>query len=685
MNSCARNFQSFLSPDHLVSHLLSPPPTLKKLQQIQAQILTNPRLQSNPNLLSHFISHFIQTYNLSNSSLLLRHLPKPHHQPSIWNHLLRSSAESSPPPGFLSVYRAMLQENISPDRATFTTLLRHFSALPNPSDAVATLHCQIIKLGHASDRFLLTGLLNLYSKVGCLNAAEQLFVEMPERDVIANNAMIAALSSHGRIIDARRLFESMPEKSSASWNSMITCYCKQNDVRAAREIFDRNPIKDVVSWNAMIDGYCKMGQLEMAWELFDRMGLAKNSVTWNTVISACLHHREFAMALSMFQVMQVENVRPTEVTMVSLLSACAHLGALSMGRWLHAYIRNHRLKIDVVLGNALIDMYFKCGSVEAALQVFHGMSMKNVFCWNSVIAGLGMNGYGEQAIEIFLEMDRRGGFKPDGVTFVGLLSGCSHSGLVSEGKKYFSRMLGVYGIQPEIEHYGCMVDLLGRAGYVEEALNLIETMPIQPNSVVWGSLLRACRIHKDAKLSERVTQRLLELDPDDGANYVFLSNVYASSKRWDDVERCRQIMIERGVQKVPGCSSIEVNNMIHEFVVGDASHPQFEQINTFLVEIERELRKLGYSPSTDSVLHDIEDEEKENAVMYHSEKIAIAFGLMSTRGKEPIRVVKNLRVCSDCHEATKFIAKLFQREIIVRDRNRFHHFRDGTCSCKDYW
>lgn len=510
-------------------------------------------------------------------------------------------------------------------------------------------------------------------------------MEMPERDVIANNAMIAAFGSHGCTADARRLFESMPEKSSASWNSMITCYCKQNDVCAAREIFDRNPVKDVVSWNAMIDGYCKMGQLEMARELFDRMGSAKNSVTWNTMISGCLHHREFGMALSMFQVMQVENVRPTEVTMVSLLSACAHLGALNMGWWLHAYIRNHHLKIDVVLGNALIDMYFKCGSIEAALQVFHGMPMKNVFCWNSVIAGLGMNGYGERGIEIFLEMDRRGGIKPDGITFVGLLSGCSHSGLVSEGKTYFSQMLGVYGIRPNIEHYGCMVDLLGRAGFLEEAVNLVETMPIQPNSVVWGSLLRACRIHKDAKLSERVTQCLLELDPEDGANYVFLSNVYASSERWDDVERCRQIMIERGVQKVPGCSSIEVNNVIHEFVVGDTLHPQFEQINTFLVEMERELRKLGYSPSTDSVLHDIEDEEKENAVMYHSEKIAIAFGLMSMRGKEPIRVVKNLRVCSDCHEATKFIAKLFQREIIVRDRNRFHHFRDGTCSCKDYW
>ncbi|THU50215.1 hypothetical protein C4D60_Mb06t17780 [Musa balbisiana] len=260
-----------------------------------------------------------------------------------------------------------------------------------------------------------------------------------------------------------------------------------------------------------------------ARELFDRLGLAKNSVTWNTMISGYLHRREFGTAVAMFRSMQMENVRPTEVTMASLLSACAHLGALNMGRWIHAYIRNHQLKMDVVLGNALIDMYFKCGAVETALEAFRGMPTRNIFCWNSVIAGLGMNGYGDRAVAVFHEMEKMERIKPDGVTFVGLLSACSHSG------------------------------------------------------------------------------------------------------------------------------------------------------------------KLGYRPSTDCVHHDIEEEEKESAVMYHSEKIAIAFGIMSTREKEPIRVVKNLRICSDCHEAAKLIAKLFDRVIIVRDRNRFHHFKNGTCSCNDYW
>ncbi|XP_072981647.1 pentatricopeptide repeat-containing protein At4g21065-like [Typha angustifolia] len=678
MNSSSR---SLLFVEHLLHN--SPAPSPRILHQIQAQILTNPSPQSCHRLLYEFISSCFRSGDISKAFLLLRHLPKS--SASLWNQLIRFSAECNPSPEFFAFYRAMLHQGIRPDKATIGLVLRFGVSLRESSNIPGAIHCQIMKLGFATDRFLLTGLLNFYSKCYCLSAAEQLFDEMSERDVIAHNAMIATLSSHGRVEEARKLFDQMPEKSSASWNSMITCYCKHNDLCAAREIFDQNPVKDVVSWNAMIDGYCKMGHMVKAREFFDRMGSAKNSVTWNTLIAGYLHHREFGTALAMFQIMQMENVRPSEVTMVSLLTVCAHLGALKMGRWIHAYIKNHRLRTDVILGNALIDMYFKCGSITEALEVFHRILVRNVFCWNSIIAGLGMSGHGEHAIEVFLEMVGREKIKPDGITFVGLLSGCSHSGLVSEGKKYFSQMHKVYGLEPKIEHYGCMVDLLGRAGYLEEALNLVETMPIPPNAIVWGSLLRACRIHKNAKLSERVTQHLLQLDPNDGANYVFLSNIYACSNRWDDVEKCRKIMIEKGVRKVPGCSSTEVNNMIHEFVVGDRSHPQFEQIYAFLVEIDREIRKLGYQPVIDSVLHDIEDEEKENAIMYHSERIAIAFGLMSTSAKEPIRVVKNLRVCSDCHEATKFIAKLFQREIIVRDRNRFHHFLNGACSCKDYW
>ncbi|KAK9279058.1 hypothetical protein L1049_012733 [Liquidambar formosana] len=429
---------------------------------------------------------------------------------------------------FLGFYNGMLHSNVVPSKSTYSLILRSCASLC-ATQLGESFHCQILKMGFEFDLILQTGLLDFYAKVGNLRSAKRVFAEMPERDVVANNAMISALSKNGCVEEAQNLFDNMTERNSASWNSMITSYCKLGDIDSARLMFYRNPVKDVISWNAMIDGYCKSNQLMAAHELFIQMGSAKNAVSWNTMISGCVQSEEFGKAIAMFQQMLAGNVKPTEVTMVSLLSACSHLGALDLGEWVHDYITRKNFKVDVVLGNALIDMYCKCGSIEAALDVFHGLSMKNIFCWNSIIVGLGMNGYGEEAINAFNMMEREG-IKPDGVTFVGLLSGCSHSGLVSVGRKYFSQMLDIYGIDPGIEHYGCMIDLLGRAGFLKEALELIRTMRMKPNSVVWGSLLRACQIHKDTKLSEQVTQHLLELDPCDGGNYVFLSNLYAVAK-----------------------------------------------------------------------------------------------------------------------------------------------------------
>ncbi|KAG9456929.1 hypothetical protein H6P81_001437 [Aristolochia fimbriata] len=577
----------------------------------------------------------------------------------------------------------MLDQNVPPNGTTFSLLLRECT-VSSLVTVGRSFHCQILKWGLEFDLFLLTGLLDFYGKAGDLSAAKQIFYEMPERDIITQNAMITVLSKHGCVNDAKKLFDDMVERSSSSWNSMITAYCKCGDIDSARAIFNENPIKDVVSWNAMIDGYCKTGQLVLAMELFDQMGSAKNSVTWNTMITGYAQCRKFSEAIIIFQQMQMQNVRPTEVTMVSLLSACAHMGALDMGSWIHAYVKHHRFRVDAVLGNALIDMYCKCGTLESALEVFHGLSKRNIYCWNSIIVGLGMHGYGQDAIDAFLAMEKER-VKPDGVTFVGLLCGCSHSGLVSEGRNYFFQMCKSYGIEPGIEHYGCMVDLLGRAGCLEEALELIGTMPMKPNAVVWGSFLRACKIHNNAKLSEHVTDKLLELDPQDGGNYVALSNIYASRNCWDSVAFCRRMMLEKGVHKTPGCSSIEVNNVIHEFFVGDTSHSQFSQIKAFLVNVLIKLKDVGHEADTASVLHDIEEEEKERAVQYHSEKIAIAFGLMTLELGKSIRVVKNLRICADCHSFAKLVSKLFDRDIIVRDRNRFHRFKKGSCSCNDYW
>ncbi|CAN6458407.1 unnamed protein product [Victoria cruziana] len=679
-----------LSRCSIVDFLLRRPPnrrsrplTLKQLRQTHCQILTNGlQVQTDLSVIRSFLALCVQSGHVDYGASLLREknrLPCS----DLWNSVIKAAAEAGWEQEALRCYVKMLQEGAWPQKSTFLLVLR----LCVSSLAVGFgegVHCRMLKMGFGLDAFLLTGLLDFYAKNGDLGSAEKVFEEMTERDVVAWNSMLSAYSRHGHVEDARKMFDQMPERNTVSWNTIIYCYWRCEDDVEARRLFEMAPVKDVATWNSMITGYCKSGDLGSAWELFARMD-TKNSISWNTMISGCVQSREFGKALSVFNGMQAENVRATEVTMISLLSACAHLGALDVGRWIHAYIEKESLKVDVVLGTALVDMYMKCGSIDAAMQIFHDMHRRNIFCWNAIISGLAMNGLGEEAIDVFSSMEKEN-MKPDHVTFVGLLSGCSHSGLVAEGLEFFYQMPKKYGIEPRIEHYGCVVDLLGRAGLLDRAQEVVETMPMIPNGVTLGSLLRACRGSRNNLLKEKIIKKMMDLDPSDGANYVLLSNLYAAANRWADVEVIRELMRERGVRKTPGCSSIELNNVVHEFVVGDSSHPQFERISKFLDEVSKKLRLLGYESDTGPVLHDIDEEEKESSVRYHSEKVAIAFGIMNTSPGSVVRVVKNLRMCSDCHASAKLIAKLFGRRIIVRDRSRFHHFSEaGTCSCKDYW
>lgn len=334
--------------------------------------------------------------------------------------------------------------------------------------------------------------------------------------------------------------------------------------------------------------------------------------------------------------------------------------------------------------NSLLDLYAKCGSIREAQKVFEELEEKSVVSWTCIIVGLAVNGFGKKALELFKQMERER-LVPTEITFVGVLYACSHCGMVDDGFEYFRRMKEEYGIMPQIEHYGCMVDLLGRAGKVKEAYEYIRKMPMQPNAVIWRTLLGACTIHGHLALGEVARTHLLELEPRHSGDYVLLSNLYASERRWSDVQKVRKTMLKEGVRKTPGYSLVELGNRVYEFVMGDRSHPQSEQVYAKLAEITKLLRLEGYVPHTVNVLADIEEEEKENALSYHSEKIAIAFMLINTPSGTPIRVVKNLRVCADCHLAIKLISKVYSREIIVRDRSRFHHFSDGSCSCNDYW
>lgn len=438
-------------------------------------------------------------------------------------------------------------------------------------------------------------------------------------------------------------------------NTMVHMYCScENGIDFGEKLFDEMPKCEPVSWSVMIGGFVRWGMSSEAVSLFRRM--------------------------------QIAGVKPDEFTMVMVLSACTDMGALELGRWVESYVEKEKIEKTSELCNALIDMYAKCADVDKALRLFRNMSKskRTTVSWTSMIVGMAMHGRGLEAVSLFKEM-RRAGVAPDDVAFIGLLNACSHSGLVKEGKRYFNSMTNDFGITPRIEHYGCMVDLLSRAGQVKEAMEFVHRMPIEPNPVIWRTLITACRVHSELNLGERITKELITDEPMHDSNYVLLSNIYAKMLNWEMKSTVREVMEKKGISKVPGSTMIELDDGIYEFVAGDKSHGQYEKIYEMVDEMEKEMKRAGYVTTTSEVLLDIDEEDKEGALNTHSEKLAIAFGLLKTPRGTTIRIVKNLRVCTNCHTATKFISNIYNREILVRDRNRFHHFKDGFCSCKDFW
>ncbi|ESQ43783.1 hypothetical protein EUTSA_v10006495mg [Eutrema salsugineum] len=542
----------------------------------------------------------------------------------LWNMIIRAKNPRHSP---ISVYLRMRRHCVSPDFHTFPFLLPSFHH-PTHLPLGQRTHAQILLFGLHSDPFVRTSLLNMYSSCGDLASAHRVFDESVAKDLPA-------------------------------WNSVVNAYAKAGLIHVARKLFDEMPERNVISWSSLMSGYVTCGRNREALDLFREMQSPKPNQAF---------------------------VRPNEFTMSTLLSACGRLGALEQGKWVHAYIDKYKLEIDIVLGTALIDMYAKCGSLERARRVFNALgSKKDVKAYSAMICCLAMYGLTEECFQLFSEMTSRNKINPNSVTFVGVLGACVHRGLIEQGKSYFAMMNEKFGITPSIQHYGCMVDLYGRAGLIEEAESLIASMPMEPDVLIWGSLLSGSRMLGDIKTCEAALKRLIELDPMNSGAYVLLSNVYAKTGRWMEVKRIRHDMEVKGIKKVPGCSSVEVDGVIHEFVAGDESQDDSEKIYAMLDEIMQRLREAGYVSDTKEVLLDLDEEGRMVVLSYHSEKLAIAFCLMRTRPGTPVRIIKNLRICGDCHLVMKMISNLYGREIVVRDCNRFHHFRDGSCSCRDYW
>lgn len=378
-----------------------------------------------------------------------------------------------------------------------------------------------------------------------------------------------------------------------------------------------------------------------------------------------------------------EGIEPTDFMVSSALRACAGLAGLELGRAVHALAIKACVEGNIFVSSSLVDMYGKCGSLEDSELAFGEMPQRNLVTWNSMIGGYAHQGHADKAVDLFKDMTRE--VAPNYVTLVCILAACSRSGYVKEGKEIFKSMKGKYGIQPGPEHYACVVDLFGRAGMVEEAFEFIKKMPIRPTVSVWGALLGACRIYGKPELGKIAADNLFELDPQDSGNHVLLSNMYASAGRWEEANLVRKEMKDVGIKKGAGCSWVTVKNKVHVFQAKDSSHERNSDIQAMLAKLRREMKAAGYIPDTKYSLYDLEEEEKETEVSHHSEKIALAFGLITIPHGIPIRITKNLRVCGDCHTAIKFISRIVDREIIVRDNNRFHRFSDNQCSCRDYW
>ncbi|XP_021888680.1 pentatricopeptide repeat-containing protein At1g08070, chloroplastic-like [Carica papaya] len=590
----------------------------------------------------------------------------------------------------LGIVREMQFMEVRPSEAAMISLVNLFADYGDKQMDKA-MHGFAVRNVEKMGVPLTTTLIDMYTKCGDLASAVKLFGGLSKKGLVSWTVLIAGHIRCKELEKAIKLFRRMLEEGIHPNEITILSLIKECTSVGASElgswlhayVLRNGYCISLALTTALVDLYGKCGDTVYARKLFDR-SKNKDVMIWSVMISAYAQVHSINQAISLFTKMRDSGIRPNQVTMVSLLSVCAEAGALDMGKWIHAYIDRQCVEVDLVLKTALVDMYAKCGDIDGAYRLFEEAADKDLCLWNAMFAGLGMHGCGKEALKLFVEMEKLG-VRPNDITFIGLLHACSHAGLVAEGKILFERMFHRFNLVPKVEHYGCMVDLLGRARLLDEAHEVIKSMPIRPNSIVWSALLAACKVHRNSTLAEIAARKLLDMEPQHCGYNTLVSNVFAAANRWDDVAELRKVMKKFGMKKEPGLSLIEVNGSVHEFAMGDRRHSQIAKIDGMLEEMRKKLEESGYVPDTSVVLQNIDEEEKEFALNYHSEKIAMAFGLISTAPGHPIKVVKNLRVCNDCHTATKLLSKIYKRVIVVRDRKRFHHFRDGFCSCGDYW
>lgn len=607
-----------------------------------------------------------------------------------WSGMVGCYAENGGFEEAIELFCQMRMIGFRPNNYTFSGALKACLGL-EALDEGKSLHGCVIKSCYEEDLYVGISLLDLYTKCGDADDARRVFQKMPKNDVVPWTLMVSRYAQSDRCEEALDMFCQMRQAFVApnqfTYASVLQACATMESLVLGMQIHC-HVVKvgldsDVFVSNALMDVYAKCGKIENSMDLFVESA-NRSDVSWNTMIVGYVQLGDGEKALTLFSDMLRWQVQATEVTYSSALRASASLAALEPGLQIHSATVKTIYDKDTVVGNSLIDMYAKCGRIKDARLVFDKLKQRDEVSWNAMISGYSMHGLGKEALKLF-EMMQETNCKPNKLTFVGVLSACSNAGLLDQGHAYFNSMVEDYDIEPCIEHYSCMVWLLGRSGQLGKAVKLIEEIPFEPSAMVWRALLGACVIHNDVELGRISAQHVLEMDPQDEATHVLLSNLYANARRWDSVALVRKNMKKKGVKKEPGLSWIENQGTVHYFTVGDTSHPDTRLINGMLEWLKIRTLKAGHVPNCNVIMLDVEDDEKERLLWVHSERLALAFALVRAPSGSLIRIIKNLRICVDCHATIKLVSKVVQRDIIVRDINRFHHFQDGICSCDDYW
>ena len=559
------------------------------------------------------------------------------------------------------------------------------------------IHSQILKCGFELDVMVQTSLLDMYSKCGRVDYAERLFSEILPRNIVAWNAMIGGYVLNSRPLESLACLRKMQDADNLKPDvitmiNLLPSCAKLGDILDGKSIHGyamrKGFLPHVVLETALIDLYGAFGELKLAECIFGQMA-EKSLITWNSMIAAYVQNKWNKEALELFQELLNKPLIPDAVTIASVLPAYSEVTtSLEEGKQIHGYIsKSEHLQNTYVL-NSLVYMFAKCGELKTAREIFDRISYRDVSSWNTIIMAYAIHGFGRESVELFSEM-RDKGIKPNCSTFVSLLTSCSISGMVDEGWKFYNAMKIDYKIDPGIAHYGCILDLLGRAGDLDRAKSFIEKMPLAPTARIWASLLAASRNHRNIELAELAAEHIfrLEHEHDNTGCYVLLSNLYAEAERWEDVERIKTLLKQKGLDKTVGSSLVEIKCKAHRFINQDRSHVQTNMIYHVLEILSKKIG-LGEDKSVCEITSfrplDLKN-KRASSPYYHSVRLAICFGLISTKVGNPILVRKNIRICKDCHGAIKKISEITKREIIVGDSKLFHHFRDGNCSCGDYW